>query len=188
MIVKCVENNIDKMEINSSLLAMMKSHWIGGSEGVLHLKKNKYYVVLGITYKNGYPMYFVCDERFSYYPMAYVFSAFDVYDSRISKYWRYAVSLNEKTKSIYSRLVFPQWADDDFYYDRLVDNNKEDVDLFLAYKEKMILEFRLPYIDEHVKIIERKWVMCPKCDEAWEESSHNEMTRCPECNIFLILK
>lgn len=189
MLVKCIANNLSALEVSDFTKNELKLLGVGGINGSFHLKMGMEYVVFGVTYKFKIPFYYVCDECFSYYPMAYVASAFTILDDRLSKYWRYSITSYEGSGDYYTKLVFKEWANDEYYYDRLTNNNPADVKLFAAYREKMLIEYSIPSIQDVAIYIDDNWVMCQSCDETWQESGCNEMTWCAKCKkIMRLLK
>jgi hypothetical protein len=147
----------------------------------------KEYNVYAITLFLGYVWYFICDEDYVYYPIWNPSPLFEVVDGRLSKYWRYNFIKGNlpvaKSRSIFA---FEEWAKNPYrYYDNLTNGNESEVAIFKRYKDLMDLEFPCPSITKKASILKESWVMCPNCDESWEELSKDGMLRCPKCKEFL---
>lgn len=109
----------------------------------------------------------------------------DVIDARTSRYWKFRhCELTYRGLPCPSgfHLGYPEFVDDDEHRAALFDREPHALALFRDYVERFTLEFSLPFIREKAKLIEPGWVMCARCDDAWEApSTQDEMLRCPKC-------
>ena len=105
---------------------------------------------------------------------------FSIIDSRLSKYWIFSI----KEFPLFERVIwaFPEWADEMSYYDKLVDGEEEEVEIFKKYKLLMDIEFPDPEVTEKATALEDGWAMCPTCIDAWQPNPLDGMTVCPICN------
>lgn len=68
------------------------------------------------------------------------------------------------------------------FYDNLTDGEGEERAIFRKYKALMDVEFPNNTIKEKAQIGDEKWLMCPSCIDAWEDSDNrNAMVICPIC-------
>jgi len=56
----------------------------------------------------------------------------------------------------------------------------------MKYKALMDVEFYNPAIEKIANKLSDIWYQCPECDDAWEDTTDNEMTRCPKCNDLVV--
>jgi hypothetical protein len=96
-------------------------------------------------------------------------------------HWTYSVFLNYKD------------ATDTSFLNLLLDlNTMEDGEEFeLSYEElnkiaddliERELQVDNPSIEKSATILDKTWLMCPDCIDAWESISKNTMVICPKCN------
>ncbi|WP_293077090.1 hypothetical protein [Okeania sp. SIO3B5] len=83
--------------------------------------------------------YYICDERFTYFPIKNPAPLFQVIDSRPSRYWR--MELAENGLFI---LAFEHWFSLANYYEKLTDKDEEAVLIFEKYKELIDAEVSEP--------------------------------------------
>jgi hypothetical protein len=148
---------------------------------------DKEYNVYALTLFLNYVWYYICDEDYVYYPVWNPSPLFEVADGRLSKYWKYnffrATSRWPKNKTIFS---FEEWAANPYqYYDNLTNEEEAEVAIFKRYKNLIDLEYPDSSIKKKATHLRNNWVMCPACDESWEESSRNGMVKCPKCGEYL---
>ncbi|MCH1430185.1 MAG: hypothetical protein L7U87_05415 [Chlamydiales bacterium] len=108
--------------------------------GCSGLEVGKRYTVYGIVFVENSPWYCIDADDYSNNIIPYAAELFEVVDDRLSSCWKLSVA-KEYDGTIYSSLVFPEWADDPLYYQRLLDNYEEDVEIFKKYRILMDNEF-----------------------------------------------
>ena len=59
-------------------------------------------------------------------------------------------------------------------------------DKLVAEGEREELLIPVPDIKDKATELDEHWLMCPLCQEAWEEHSPYGMVRCPKCNNKLL--
>ena len=90
----------------------------------------KEYVVYALYEWEGMIWYYICDERYTYYPIPNPAPLFEVVDNRISQYWRFKLHPNGLLE-----IAFKEWFSEPYFYDRLTDQQEEEVLIFDKVKE-----------------------------------------------------
>jgi hypothetical protein len=103
------------------------------------LTVGKDYTVYAIKEWQGSVWYYICDDNYMYYPMQNPAPLFEVVDNRMSKYWRFKLYPNGLLK-----IAFEQWFSDIFFYDKLTNQEEEEVLIFEKIKELMDAEALAP--------------------------------------------
>lgn len=144
------------------------------------LKIDSEYIVYGITLNEGSLWYFICDH-WSSEPTGRPSRLFEIIDNRLSRYWVFSQDKVEDT--IYSRWVFPEWAEETYFIDRVFEGERREYALFDTYRELMDLEFPDPDISEKAQIGDSEWLICPTCMDAWlSPSGLDALVICPKCH------
>lgn len=169
MKIKCVENREelfkDRFQTNDSFTS-------------LEIKKE--YIVYALTQFYNYTWYCILDGN-SLQPMWYPYFLFEIIDPKISRYWIFNFKSNFN-KQLVPFLGFPEWAKDDYYYHNLIEGEEKENKIFLKYQKLMDLEFPNPDIHKIAQIGDERWLMCPLCINAWENTDkHSAMVECPKC-------
>ena len=112
---------------------------------------------------------------------------FDVADGRLSRSWRFA---HEFTAGIAANCNAYYWGYPEFvassdHRATLFNGERRAVDLYQNYLEQLTLEFALPFVREKARSIDVDWVLCARCDDAWQPLMNtNQMLRCPKCGTL----
>jgi hypothetical protein len=155
-------------------------------DSIFPLKLDKEYIVYSMTINSGYAWYYVCDENFTYYPIWKPCPLFEIVDNGISHYWIFSYKKGINYIKAHAIWAYPEWASDPDYYDKLTDGDEKEVSIFQAYKERMDLEFPNSAISSIAEIGDDKWLICPKCMEAWQTTnSKDALVKCPKCQTIL---
>jgi len=93
------------------------------------------YVVYAVALRANQIWYYVCDDADLWYPFHYPAPLFEIVDSSLSRYWRYAFTPSHSDHL--AVLAFEEWASDEYYYDRLTDRLETEVALFGRMKALM---------------------------------------------------
>ncbi len=143
------------------------------------LKIGKEYCVYGMMMLEQKLYYFICDFDETC-PRAKPCDIFKISDHRLSRYWIFDY------EDDVPMWIFPEWLKIPYFYDNLLDSYENEVQIFLAYKEAMNLEFPDSLITEIAQIGDEKWLICPFCIDAWiSESFMDAVVRCPKCRNIL---
>lgn len=141
----------------------------------------KTYIVYATAALNGYPGYFICDN-YREYPIWHPSDFFSIVDSRLSRYWIVSIKKDDKTTTRLF-LSFPEWANEQYYYNNLIEGEAREMDLFRKYKQLMNLEFPDSAITQAASIGDQEWLICPSCLDAWKNSNCDDaLVMCPICH------
>jgi hypothetical protein len=83
--------------------------------------------------------YYICDERYTYYPINNPAPLFEIVDSRYSRYWQVQLATNGLLE-----IAFEHWFSIPDFYDRLTDSEAQAVLIFDKMKELMDAEAAIP--------------------------------------------
>jgi hypothetical protein len=108
-------------------------------ESEFQLSIDKEYIVYALYEWEGKIWYYICDERYTYYPIHNPAPLFEVVDNRISKYWRFKLAPNGLLT-----LAFEQWFSDPYFYDNLTDQEEQAVLIFEQIKDLIDAEALSP--------------------------------------------
>ena len=189
MLVRCVSNNIKSVDSQSAIGRELHQS-VRTHGGALNITVGTSYTVYAIAIRNCYPWYFVADDLYEClsYPFAYASAFFVETDVRVSSCWTVGFrGANSKVEGMSEVLfTFKEWANDEVFYERLVDGNDDDLELFQKYKDFMDMEYPLSFVTDTAELVEDNWLMCPKCIDAWESDSILGMVRCPKCSTMFL--
>lgn len=144
----------------------------------------KEYTVYSLSEFYGYVWYCILDDG-PEFPMWNPSMFFEISDPRLSRYWIYSLQKNYQN-NVVPFFSFPEWIKNDYFYDSLTDGEDKEVEVFKNYKQLMDLEFPDKTITEVAQIGDEKWLICPICMDAWENSDASmAMVICPKCKKML---
>ena len=108
---------------------------------------------------------------------------FTFLDDRVSRHWVLGSQMYWKSSGApRSRILsFPQMANDDYFYESLIEGNPEVRSIWNEMKSKMDIEFALPEVNLNGTIIEGRWVQCSVCCDVSEVDTQDEVFICPNC-------
>ncbi|WP_340150073.1 hypothetical protein [uncultured Sneathiella sp.] len=121
------------------LLARLEKY-INMPDGELNLETGREYTVYGIVFWDNSPLFYLCDSEMDEFPTPFFAEFFDISDDRLSRFWRLE-TYDNGVGQISSALVFPEWASNHLFYERLLDGHAEEIELFLKYRKLMDREF-----------------------------------------------
>ena len=165
MKVRCLTNKINEK---------VEYEWL--EEGVE-------YTVYGmdISIKRGCLCYYICTRVDHVFPMDQLACLFEVVDNRPSRYW----ILETHNSNFYLMLSFPEWSKEVYFVANLTDWEDREVGIFKRYRELMDFEFPDSSITEYAQVGDEKWLVCPKCIDAWEcDNDRDALVRCPLCETI----
>jgi hypothetical protein len=137
MKVKCKTNKIDQSFTQDTATRLKRYISIGDSE--LDIEVGKEYTVYGVEFWDNCPWVYICPEPYDEYPKPFALDFFEVTEKKISSHW----VLNSQcthNKKVKTQLVFCEWADDESFYERLINEDEECVNTFDSYRKMMNAE------------------------------------------------
>jgi hypothetical protein len=99
----------------------------------------KEYIVYAISEWQGNLSYYICDERYTYYPIHNPAPLFEIVDGRYSRYWQVQLATNGLLE-----IAFNYWFSIPNFYDKLTDGEAEILLIFDKMKELMDAEAAIP--------------------------------------------
>lgn len=138
MKVICKINNLNDI-YNSRLYERLRKY-ILMPDGEVSLEIGKEYTVYGVVFWDNSPWYYLCSEEDDEYPTPYAADFFHVTDKRLSKYWTLSTT-DQGLGEILSSLVINDWANDPYFYERLIENDVDIMELFDKYRQLMDKEY-----------------------------------------------
>lgn len=132
MKVACKLNNINDIKDRATVLHLKR--YINLTDGVVELEVGKEYVVYGIEFRDNRPWLYVCADDYEDYPKPFSQEFFQTKDGRLSRCWQLCSQPGHDGRAG-TRLVFAEWARDETYYERLLDEDDQAVAVFKRYRE-----------------------------------------------------
>lgn len=152
-------------------------------------KKSKY-LVKGVEY-TVFAMYLESPIKFmiqadSLPAAPYCISLDDVeiVDNRLSKFWLFGdvvPSTNDSMKRP-AILAFPDWINDIYFYQNIVESQGNSGEIWQGYRTKMELEFAPSDLVKTAALLDDGWLQCADCFDAWLPEFEGEVVTCPSCS------
>lgn len=121
MKVKCLFNEVSNIS-DGALLQHVKKFIRLTS---VNLDVGREYIVYGMIFREGNPWFYVCDPDMPEYPVPQFSGFFEIIDPRFSKSWRLHWPEGQA-----AQIVPEKWAQDPLFYERLVDINPKEQEIF----------------------------------------------------------
>lgn len=118
-------------------------------------------------------------------PHAVCINDVEVIDNRLSRYWVFG-QLVENNVGVNKPKVlsFPEWANDAFFYQNLLDGVLTTSTVWQDYRAAMELEFASTSLSIDAEPLANGWLQCGKCLDAWLAlDTTNEVVICPACLV-----
>lgn len=133
MIVQCISNKVD-----GTMPSALREYWLShGLELGFPLTVGAQYVVVAIAIEAGIPWYYLHDDDDLSWPVWYPGNLFNVVDGSLPPSWVYGY-VRISRDSQFSLISFPEWAEDRFFYERLVDGDAATEDIYAARRREII--------------------------------------------------
>jgi len=187
MRVRCTTNNVSDISVCSHIVRQ-KGHYFGCGTQRVPLTLQKTYVVYALLECSTEKWVYVVDDDYPsiWYPLGYLLDFFEIIDERVSKIWKpeVFVSFGEGVGRL---RTFEEWSNDPSFYERLVDKESLEMEIFNKRKEFMDLEYPCREGFKSLTHFDSNWCQCPSCGCVWEDGGHTVgMKRCPECMEILV--
>ncbi|KIF62638.1 hypothetical protein NX10_09215 [Pseudomonas fluorescens] len=137
MKVKCITNRIDERFTLDTAARLKRYISVGDSE--LDIEIGKEYIVYGIELWDNYPWVYICSESYDEYPKPFALDFFEITERKISSHW-VLKSQHTYNNKIKTQVVFFEWADDDSFYEKLVNEDEKCIEAFESYRKIMNAE------------------------------------------------
>jgi len=124
MRVLCIANSV--IDLNDEIVRIRLNRSIHRDTADMDLDIGKYYDVVAIEERDGGIWLFLHTVKSSDYPYPYPAEMFEFLDTSIPSDWGIKFEKREGGVII-KRISFPKWASDDYFYEKLVDGDKEVV-------------------------------------------------------------
>jgi len=149
------------------------------------LKNHKQYFVYGMKIISHSIWYYIYDESGRNYPEALPGQLFEIVDGRLSKYWDFTFYYNPQTLAYQTLWIYPEWINDRFFHDRLIQGNEDDVKILKKYQSLMNVEFPDPKIKLKAEAINYNHLLCMSCINSWKILTDDAMVICPHCHTMM---
>lgn len=132
MRVLCIANSV--IDLDDEIVRTRLNRSIHRETADMDLDVGKYYNVVAIEERDGGLWLFLHTVESNDYPYPYPAEKFEFIDTSIPSGW--SIKL-EKCESglIIKRISFPEWADDDYFYEKLVDGDSEVIAIYQKNRE-----------------------------------------------------
>lgn len=134
MKIRCTTDNF--LKLNNELTITRLKEYLHFEDGKLDLIKGCDYTVFGIVILDNCPWYYLYLNKDDESPTPYPAELFEVIDAELSIYWK--LSYVNKDNFIHTEFVFPEWANDRYLLERLLDGNPVVLELFNKYRKLII--------------------------------------------------
>jgi len=124
MKVKCLINNVHAISSNNSRTRL--EQFIHLPDGDSDLEIGKTYNVQAIEFRNDNLWLYVHTVESNEYPFPYPVEFFQVEDSSLPTAW-VASFVGGNGNTVLKRLTFAEWANNDLFFERLVDGDPASV-------------------------------------------------------------
>lgn len=95
------------------------------------------YAVYAITVFKGNTWYYVLNDDGHQYPVWQLAQLFDVVDPTIPESWEYGFVQPDNAEPGFPLISFPEWAQDHYFYERLVDGDQATADIFARRRREI---------------------------------------------------
>ena len=110
----------------------------------------------------------------------------EIVDNSLSTFWVCGDSVRA-TKDSNARpaiLAFPEWVNDVGFFQKIVESEGDAGDIWREYKEKMELEFAPSDLVKTAIKLDKVWLQCVDCSNAWLPDLEGEVVSCPSCSTI----
>ena len=186
MIVKCIYNNYDKLQLPPGLKEYLSDIYQGQLDKKLPLKIGKLYLCYAISFGPFGEWFFILDETGVTYPNYYQNGLFAPSDKYVSRYWTVGSFVDFKNNES-PLLAFKAWAENEFFHGQLFEGNTHAMSVFDYYRRLMDVEFIRPdIVNKAQKLDSPFWVLDDETGEAWEVNPFDAIIKVPGTDKMLI--
>lgn len=170
MLVKCIYSKISELPNNLLLSDYQKDY-------EFPFDKGDAFIVYAMMFIDGSMFYLIYEPTMTYpiWCPAYIF---EILERHLSKLWVYSF----EPQSQCCIWGIPPLIDDSNFYENLLEDDAEALQLFQKYKKYMDSEFPNPLITKSAEALDSQWLYCKDCLDAWESTTLDPMVVCPLCH------
>lgn len=134
MRVKCIANNVNSIKETEAKSRLLKTiHYEYGDSSLI---VGCVYTVIAISYWNDDGIRIYLQTVSENYPHPYPIEFFNIIDNNISEGW--CIRFGKNSLDTYIEVVsFPEWVNDDTFYERLLDEDKEAIAIYKYQRDKI---------------------------------------------------
>lgn len=181
MKVSCIKNSLKS--IPSNVYEGLQGYSVETEFSELEIGQQ--FVVYGINTFKKYPWYLIKVEGLAY-PMYYPAHLFKIIDGRLSKHWIVQEGQDDYDNEVQIlEIGFKELVENKFFYGELIEDNSANNAIFNKYKALLDVEFpdnNNPLVAE---LIDKNWVMCPVCSDAFEANIYEGIVLCSKCKTSM---
>jgi hypothetical protein len=185
VLIKCIKNKI--VDVDSKQLKAMHINY-GDSDYTFGVSPGKTYLVYGIADIEGVRNYLLCFSDGQYENLDwFIEGLFSVEDKTPSRHWfeKDLGLMNESGKKSGKIWLHESLAS----IENVFSSIKEGGDRFriLFYECKLLFDAEFQYVDvdNYANRIDGDWLMCPNCENVWEQKLEDAYEVCKSCNSLL---
>lgn len=135
MRVQCIANDVDKLSDVAVRKRLAESIHLDGGDSDL-VVGNTYAVFAIAQWRDGGIRVYLHTVEESEYPYPYPLEMFSVIDPALPTNW--CVSFEQRSFGVaIKRISFPEWANDDHFYEMLLDGDEEAIAIYKHQRGKV---------------------------------------------------
>jgi hypothetical protein len=156
------------------------------------LKEDNEYIVYGLHFVEDDIIFEILTDESDTYTIEASAKHFKIVDNRLSQFFVLGSShvqnhMNNPNAPQAPFISFREWANDKYFFERLVEGDGGALQIFDKYKILLTLEFSNSSVKQFAEKIGNVWVQCAVCAETWElEYPTLEMCQCANCHTVLL--
>lgn len=137
MIVRCIDNKIEKVCTEKTLQALLKIyHRLDGEDETI--QKGRSYVVYAMFMANDIKWYLLRCREDAWYPIWYPECFFEIIEETPSRYWAQIAKYPDPRGGSDCGMLYAffEYSEIDNFYDNLIDRCDEEVEIFKQIAQK----------------------------------------------------
>ncbi|MDA3798971.1 MAG: hypothetical protein PF692_07815 [Kiritimatiellae bacterium] len=127
MRVQCKINSLSLVDNKSLLRRLKKTIHLEGD--ICGLEIGHIYDVQAIEYHNEEGRFFIHTFEEDDYPQPYPIEFFKIIEDTIPSGWIITFDTSSEQTTI-KRITFSEWANDDYFYEKLIDDDEESINIY----------------------------------------------------------
>lgn len=128
MLVKCIGNALSSLE--SAAARNRIRHWTDSEGNYTDLEISEKYIVEAIEYLDDGMWFYLHTIPESEHPYPYASEFFVIEDSEFPEHWRVSFNVKKGLPKL-KRITFSEWAEDDLFFEKLVDSEVDYVAMYM---------------------------------------------------------